>query len=222
MLYRCVVINAPSFFSWAWHLIKLIIDEKTASRVVVFSDEAKAQKYLLDLIDEDELAADFGGKNECTSDLIRKMADDEKGSMTRQFSQLFDFDYAKVKRTTHRYITHKELVYDFQLIKSEMITIKFHTRCPESITFTLTRTQDGQIIKSMELVSPAIRTLRNQEGTSKGATTSTLDKDPEPYETTFITNFRLNGNYTLKGVTGNENSSLPSQVLILGDIYQNI
>ena len=220
MLYRCVVINAPSFFSWAWHLIKRIIDEKTASRVVIFSDKIKAQKYLLDLIDEDELAADCGGKNEFTSDLIQKMAD-EKGNMTRQFSQLFDFDYAKLKKTTHRYIAHKELVYEFELIKSEMITITLYTRCPEGITFTLTRTQDGQIIKSMELVSPTTRTLRNQD-VSNSVTTIKLDEDPEPYETKFITNFKLNGKYTLKGVTGGENSSLPGQVLILGNVYQTV
>ena len=75
-----LVINAPTFFSFSWKLIKNFIDPRTASPIQLFSNKDKGQKALEKLVDKDtEIPADFGGGNislreaflkECTDPLI--------------------------------------------------------------------------------------------------------------------------------------------------------
>ena len=79
-----LVLNAPSFFSFSWKLIKNFIDPRTASRIQLFSSKEKGQKSLEKLIDKNtQIPSDYGGGNislqeaflnECSDpDIVRQL-----------------------------------------------------------------------------------------------------------------------------------------------------
>mmetsp|Transcript_11756 Transcript_11756/g.28488 ORF Transcript_11756/g.28488 Transcript_11756/m.28488 type:complete len:414 (-) Transcript_11756:96-1337(-) len=59
---KVFVINAPSFFSAIWRLIKPFIPPRTAEKVAVLSNKAKATEALLEYIDAATLPTFLGGK----------------------------------------------------------------------------------------------------------------------------------------------------------------
>eukprot|EP00971_Amphidinium_carterae_P246793 4901541-Amphidinium_carterae.1 len=66
MMGKMVIINAPKVFSIAWSFVKPMLDEKTVSKISIFSrDRESYSKALLELVDEDQLPALFGGKCKC-------------------------------------------------------------------------------------------------------------------------------------------------------------
>lgn len=212
MLHRCVVINAPSFFSMAWLLIQHLIDEDTAKRIVVFSDKAAGEKYLLELIDENELASDFGGKNESIEDNIIKAGTYGK-SMTRQLSKLLDFKSISAS---------KRVLYKFKISKAEKVKMSLYTRCARNMVFTLKRVQDGQIIRSMELVNPLFRNQRDSPDQSRASIKYIIDEEDQPYCTNFLTNFRLEGDYELHGEMKMFDKALSEHVLLVLDFGQEV
>jgi len=66
------IINAPRFFSATWGLIKGWLDPRTTSKIEVISSKKEAEKKLLELIDEDQLPSDYGGKGPDTRESLRK------------------------------------------------------------------------------------------------------------------------------------------------------
>lgn len=68
---KMFIINAPLFFAATWSLIKGWLDPRTASKVEVFSNKKEAHKKLLQLIDEDQLPSDYGGKGPDTRETLR-------------------------------------------------------------------------------------------------------------------------------------------------------
>jgi len=63
-LHCMLVVNAPSFFTLSWKLIKNFIDPRTASRIQLFSSKEKGQLALEKLIDkEKQIPRDYGGGN---------------------------------------------------------------------------------------------------------------------------------------------------------------
>ena len=59
-----LVLNAPSFFTFSWKLIKNFIDPRTASRIQLFSSKEKGQKSLEKLVDKNtQIPSDYGGGN---------------------------------------------------------------------------------------------------------------------------------------------------------------
>ena len=72
MLSKMFIINCPMFFSASWRLIKGWLDPRTASKIEVLSSRKEAEKKLLELIDEDQLPSDYGGKGPDTKETLRK------------------------------------------------------------------------------------------------------------------------------------------------------
>lgn len=68
---RMFIINCPRFFSASWRLIKGWLDPRTASKIDVISNKDQARKKLLELIDEDQLPSDYGGKGPDTKETLR-------------------------------------------------------------------------------------------------------------------------------------------------------
>lgn len=56
-----VIVNAPVVFRGVWATVKPWIDEKTRAKIKIRG--SNYQKYLLDLVDEDQLIDFLGGKN---------------------------------------------------------------------------------------------------------------------------------------------------------------
>lgn len=69
---KMFIINAPMFFSASWRLIKGWLDPRTTSKIEVFSNKKEAHKKLLELIDEDQLPSDYGGKGPNTKETLRQ------------------------------------------------------------------------------------------------------------------------------------------------------
>ena len=72
-----LILNAPSFFTFSWKLIRKFIDPRTASRIQLFSSMEKGQKALEKLIDKDtEIPIDYGGGNISLREALLKQNND--------------------------------------------------------------------------------------------------------------------------------------------------
>ena len=84
------IINAPMFFAATWRLIKGWLDPRTTAKIQVFSNKKEAQKKLLELIDEDQLPSDYGGKGPDTKETLRN---DIKGDAMKLHSEMMYLRY---------------------------------------------------------------------------------------------------------------------------------
>jgi len=66
-LSRMVIVNAPVFFSMTWKIVKGWLDPRTANKVEIFSSRSTGEKRLRELINDDQLPSDYGGKAEDTN-----------------------------------------------------------------------------------------------------------------------------------------------------------
>jgi len=57
---KMLIVNCPAFFPPTWRLIKGWLDPRTASKIEVLTGKA-VQKRLLELVESDQLASDYGG-----------------------------------------------------------------------------------------------------------------------------------------------------------------
>ena len=71
---KMFIINGPRFFSATWSLIKSWLDPRTADKIEVISSKKAWAQRLLELVDEDELPEDYGGKGPNTQATIDKEA----------------------------------------------------------------------------------------------------------------------------------------------------
>ena len=79
------IINCPRFFSASWRIIKGWLDPRTASKIEVVASKKEAVKKLLELIDEDQLPVDYGGKGPDTKETLRK---EIKGDATKLHTEM--------------------------------------------------------------------------------------------------------------------------------------
>lgn len=85
---RMVIVNAPRFFTVTWKLVKGWIDPRTAAKVELISSRSTWEKRLKEIIDENQLPSDYGGKAEDTK--VTLMNDSPPG-MKRIFTKLETF-----------------------------------------------------------------------------------------------------------------------------------
>lgn len=71
---KTLVINAPRFFSLTWNIIKGWIDPRTAGKIELISSRKNWEARLLEIVDEDQLPSDYGGKGMATTDTLAKEA----------------------------------------------------------------------------------------------------------------------------------------------------
>lgn len=138
-LNRLLVVNAPSFFSLTWKVIKGWIDERTANKVEIYSNRKNSRKRLLELVNENELPSDYGGKAISTAlSLDRHWLSKENKNLNRQVSKL-----VSVRSSSH---------FNIELIKNESMRSTVFTRCMTGAKFYIKRdgtkqNMDGVIIK---------------------------------------------------------------------------
>jgi CRAL/TRIO domain len=82
-LHCMVILNAPAWFGMTWPIIKSFIDPRTAKKIEVYSREATGKARLLELINVDEIPADYGGTAP-TTDVL--MANDDKNKKQKSQS----------------------------------------------------------------------------------------------------------------------------------------
>jgi len=71
---RTLVINAPVFFSMTWKIIKGWIDPRTAGKIELISSRKSWEARMRELVDEDQLPSDYGGKGMATTETLAKEA----------------------------------------------------------------------------------------------------------------------------------------------------
>mmetsp|Transcript_60857 Transcript_60857/g.145057 ORF Transcript_60857/g.145057 Transcript_60857/m.145057 type:complete len:641 (-) Transcript_60857:221-2143(-) len=92
MMGKMVIINAPKVFSIAWTFVKPMLDEKTVSKISIFSSDKEAySKALLELVDADQLPALFGGTCKCDGKDPESCMLQEKGPwMDKEIMEILD------------------------------------------------------------------------------------------------------------------------------------
>mmetsp|Transcript_20730 Transcript_20730/g.48086 ORF Transcript_20730/g.48086 Transcript_20730/m.48086 type:complete len:434 (+) Transcript_20730:153-1454(+) len=77
-MYKMILLNAPSFFSATWKLIKGWLDPRTAAKIEVISSTSAGEQRLLELVDADQLPSDYGGKAEDTERILANSCEGEE------------------------------------------------------------------------------------------------------------------------------------------------
>jgi hypothetical protein len=71
---KMLIINAPSFFSLSWALIKGWLDARTANKIEVIASRKSWEARLLELVDVDQLPSDYGGTGPSTAAVFKREA----------------------------------------------------------------------------------------------------------------------------------------------------
>lgn len=69
---KMLIVNAPTYFSATWGIIKGWLDARTAAKIEVISSRATMEKRLLEFIDADQLPSDYGGTGPDTNDSMNE------------------------------------------------------------------------------------------------------------------------------------------------------
>lgn len=96
-LSRMVIVNAPRVFSATWNMIKGWLDPRTISKIDLISNRSAWEKRLKELIDEDQLPVDYGGKAEDTKTTMIKEAISEFKRLFTKVLSVRSTDSALVK-----------------------------------------------------------------------------------------------------------------------------
>jgi len=78
---KMLIVNAPSFFAATWRLIKGWLDPRTAAKIEVISSKSAGEKRLLELVDEQQLPSDYGGKGPDTNSIIMESFDGDASKL---------------------------------------------------------------------------------------------------------------------------------------------
>jgi hypothetical protein len=83
---KMYIVNGPRFFGATWKLIRGWLDPRTAGKIEVVSDRKNWTKKLLDVVEEDQLPEDYGGKGPNTQATIEN--DNFAGNLKRMHTEV--------------------------------------------------------------------------------------------------------------------------------------
>jgi hypothetical protein len=141
-LHCMLVLNAPSFFSMSWLIIKKFIDPRTARRIKVFSSGTKGLQALQDLIDLSEIPPDYGGTGQSIASALLEQGSDP--NVKRQNVQLL---HIKKKNSASCSI---------ELAAGEAVLVRVYTRSSSAASFTVKRS--GVVVKAGVVAKPHLET----------------------------------------------------------------
>lgn len=137
MLHSVVIVNAPGFFSFFWSIISRLLDDKLKALIEIYSSSDKGRQRLLELVDENELPRDYGGKAPSTSEIILRQGRTEHVPH-RQIVELL-------------HLGGKEHRYEFALEANERVELALYTRSTTPYDFALSR--QGVVVHKQEVHS---------------------------------------------------------------------
>lgn len=76
-----MIVNAPSWFSLIWKIIKPLVNERTRKKVRIVS-KSETYKTLLEFIDPANIPKCYGGQLRCVCTVVA--GDDSSGTITIQ------------------------------------------------------------------------------------------------------------------------------------------
>jgi hypothetical protein len=142
-LHCMLVLNAPSFFTMSWIVIKKFVDARTARRIKVFSSGPKGLQALKDLIDLNEIPPDYGGTGQSIAEALLEQGSDP--NVKRQNVQLLH-----IKKKNH------SASCSIELAAGEAVVVRVYTRSVSEASFTVKR--NGEVIKAEVVAKPHLVT----------------------------------------------------------------
>jgi len=129
-LHCMVILNAPTFFSAMWGIIKKMIDARTAKRIQVFSSFNKGKHRLLELIESTQIPEDYGGKGPTLAHVAEELSHQSEKDSTTCAKKRIIVEPIQLKRKGHReYCVHLE--------SGEVGQLKIYTRSATSAKVSL-------------------------------------------------------------------------------------
>ena len=142
-LHCMLVLNAPSFFSMSWVLIKAFIDPRTARRIKVFSSGSKGLQALNDLVDSSKIPPDYGGTGQSIAAALLEQGSDP--NVKRQNIQLLH-----IKKKNH------SASCSIELAAGEVVVVRVYTRSASEASFSVKR--NGEVVKAELVAQPHFET----------------------------------------------------------------
>lgn len=130
-LNRMIIVNAPRFFAATWKLIKGWLDARTANKIEIISSRKTMEKRLKELIDADQLPADYGGTGPSVNAVFSQ---DAAGGMKR-----FSTEILSVR-------SHASAV--FELGDGEKMDVVVYTKAKTGATFSITNASTKDVVAS--------------------------------------------------------------------------
>ena len=141
---RCVIINAPTFFSFAWTVVQNFLEKRTQRKISIYSNKAKGRSKLLELIDVDQLLSDYGGEAGSFQQILQKMNSTGSGGIKRNIIRMISKTEKNVDVTIeegevcHRITVYSRSVYGaIFVVKSDgdlKVTLTVKSPNPEEPT----------------------------------------------------------------------------------------
>jgi len=197
MLYRCIIINAPSFFAVTWRIIRAFLDKNTSMKIELYSNKKKGQKRLTELIDENSLPSDFDGMGPSTQEILCKnSAKNGEAPPKRRIVEL-----VSVKRGGG------EGTLAFDLKPNEKMKLQVFTRSELGGHFSLYRFPEGLKSSNMTPVLEDFSVARSNNG------------EMTPFSADLVDDLTGAGEYTLVGKS-EVKSKATEYFLVIGDVYE--
>ena len=134
MMNRCVIINAPTFFSFAWTVIRKTLEKRTQRKISIFSNKAKGRSKLLELINEDQLLSDYGGKSGSFQQLLQDMNTKGTKGMKRNIIKMI----SKTEKNINFTIKEGEECQRITVYSRSLYGAIFVVKCGGELKVTLT------------------------------------------------------------------------------------
>jgi len=141
-LHCLLIVNAPSWFGMVWSIIKKLIDARTASKIEVFTSTKAGNKRMNELIDNSQIALDYGGTGKSLAEAAAGGSSDTTGSRYKMvvLNQLLPLTK---KRPANG--------YDFELEDSKQMTLTVYTRCKTGATATVIRNDNASLVSEISI-----------------------------------------------------------------------
>ena len=146
-----LIINAPSFFSFSWKIIKKFIDPRTASRIQLFSSKEKGQLALEKLIDKhNDIPTDYGGTHatigSCRDALHKEISDPT--ILKQEIELLYTRNYINHNKKKSATSTSTPLLKSWFIKEQETMDITIYTRSVSEADIRVLF--NGTIIKTVQ------------------------------------------------------------------------
>ena len=122
-MHKMLLINAPSFFTLTWRLIRGWLDARTSNKIEVLGSRKTWEKRLLELVDADQLPSDYGGTGPSTAEVFKREA---------------SLDDGMKRRLVHLLHVRSSGSHEVTLEKGEVAEVRIHTRTLSGAKFEIT------------------------------------------------------------------------------------
>jgi len=147
-LNKMIIINAPSFLNYTWNVISSWLDERTAKKIEIIPSRKEWEIRLKELIDEELLPSDYGGKSESTQlTLWNEMIKCEGNHLVRQIIKPLSF--------------RSSSSFHFNLEKGEEVNISVFTCCSSGAKFSIQKKGNCSIGEKVTVKHSEITNRKN-------------------------------------------------------------